>query len=153
MTATAGGSLVTLCARNDTEQDLHLTILSISEDRAVNIVWPRRNESERLVRRGEVVRLPVLVGPAADWGEPRPMVDRYLAFATVDAADFTAFSSAAPVWSASRGGAPVVPPFLACLLVPAATRGGPAPAADFGLGWCDLLLVPPPAVDGTAPSR
>jgi len=153
MTATAGGSLVTLCARNDSDRDLRLVILSVSEDRAVNVVWPRRGESDRILRRGEVVRVPVLVGPAADWDQPRPMVDRYLAFATVDAADFTAFTSAAPVWSVSRGGAAPVPAVLRQLLTPTATRGASTAAPDFGMAWCDLLLVPPPAVDGSPPAR
>ncbi len=153
LTATAGGSLVTLWAQNDADRDLRLTILSVSEDRAVNVVWPRRGESDRILRGGETVRLPVLVGPAADWDAGRPMVDRYLAIATVDVADFTAFTSAAPVWSASRGSELPVPSFLGQLLRQNATRGGEVAEPDFGLAWCDLLLVPPALVDGEPEAR
>lgn len=142
MSANDGGSLVTLVATNWSDRDLRITIVSLSEDRAVNIVWPRRSETDRIVRRGESVSVPVLVGPAVDWREGRPMVDRYLAFATTSPADFTAFRSDAPVWSASRGGGPAVPAFLGALLQGAVTRGdGPEVVSEFGIGWCDLLLT------------
>ena len=72
------------------------------------------------------------------------MVDRYIAIATREPADFTAFTSSALVWSATRGGPPRVPPFLASLLDTSPTRGGHDQGDDgFGLAWCDLHLSPP----------
>jgi hypothetical protein len=147
LTADDGGSLLTLRATNRADRSLRLSILSVGENREVNVVWPRRGQTDRVLRPGESVALPVLVGPAADWGEPRPMVDRYLAFGTVEPADFTPFTSAAPVWTAQRGAAPAVPGFLQRLLGAAPTRGGDASADGFGFGCCDLLLAPP-VVDG-----
>ena len=153
MSATVGGSLLTLRVRNRSDVDLRLTVLSLSEDRAVNIVWPPRNEWDRVLRAREAQAITVLVGPSIGWSEPRPMIDRYLAIATREPADFTAFTSDAPEWSATRGAPPAVPPFLRSLLAPAPTRGQDQPDADFGLACCDLHLSPPPAVDAAAVRR
>ena len=152
MTATTGGSLVTMRVTNRSDRALRVTVLSVSEDRAVNIVWPRRDEFDQVLRAGESQAVTVLVGPAVEWSEPRPMVDRYLAIATVDPADFRPFTSQAPVWSPSRGAPPALPGFLCGLLAP--TRGGEnAAAAAFGFAWCDLHLSAAPVVDDHARDR
>lgn len=154
LTDSGGGSLVTLRVHNRSELDLRVTVLSLSEDRAVHVVWPRRNEWDRVLRSGESQTLPVLVGPSPDWRLSRPMVDRYLAIATLEPADFLPFTSAAPIWSPQRGGRPV-PGFLQGLLAAGPVRGGGPPADDrHGLASCDLLLVPAdPAPPAALPRR
>lgn len=153
MSATSGGALLTLRVENGTDMDLRLTVLSLSEDRAVNIVWPPRDEPDRVLRAEQSQAVTVLVGPSADWPEGRPMIDRYLAIATREPADFRAFTSTAPVWSPTRGGPPAVPSFLKTLLAAERTRGSDDYEADFGLSWCDLQLSPPAAADATPVGR
>ncbi|MFT4513491.1 MAG: hypothetical protein ACI89X_003155 [Planctomycetota bacterium] len=154
MSPTAGGSLLTLYAKNNTDVDLRLTVLSLSEDRSVNIVWPPRNEFDRVLRARDAQPVTVVVGPSTEWRQSRPMVDRYVAILTKEPADFTAFTSSAPVWSATRGGPPVVPSFLQSLLATAPTRGAQDPTdTGFGLAWCDLHLSPPPEANAAEVGR
>ncbi|MBL9076790.1 MAG: caspase family protein [Planctomycetes bacterium] len=141
MSRTDGGSLLTLRATNLSPFDLRIVVLSVAENREVNVVWPPGGATDRVLRAGAAAAFPVLVGPATDWSEPRPMVDRYVAFGTVEPLDLASFTSAAPAWSAVRGGAPPLPSCLRRLLGASPMRGG-VEADEYAFGTCDLQLVP-----------
>jgi hypothetical protein len=136
----SGGGLLTLCVQNTSTGPLFVTVLSLQENREVNVVWPSKNERDALLRPGQEQRIPVLVGPSASWRRGRPMVDRYLAIGTASRADFSDFTSAAAEWQQKRG-SPQLPAFLDAAFAGSRTRGGGDDV--WGLAWLDLELLPP----------
>jgi hypothetical protein len=137
----ATGGLAQLVVHNASEQELHLAIVALSENREVHVLFGRENNN--VVRAGETVEKPVWLGPPPGWPQDQPMVDRYVAIATVRHADFTPFESEAP--ALTRGGADVqsLPPFLRDALGGGRTRGGELDKPAWGIGFCDVQIVVP----------
>lgn len=136
--APASGGLVFLEVTNDSDEDLHLAVLSVQEDRAVTLVFGKSDSN--VVRAGKTQRIRVQVGPSKTWTESRPMVDRYVAFATPRWVDFAVFERTAP--TTTRGGDDEGPSLFRLLNEGETTRGGDA-KKPWGLTWLDLELTPP----------
>jgi len=142
LTATDGGGLLTLTVTNAHAEALYVAVLSLQENREVNVIWPRPGETDNLLRPGAARSIPLLVGPTSDWQRERPMLDRYVAIATYEHADFTPFTSAAPEWQPTRGKEPAWPPFLLSAMSGTAKRGGGERAVSWGVAWFELELLP-----------
>jgi hypothetical protein len=137
-------SLAMLEIENRAPRPVHVSVLSASEDRLRNPIWPPEGEQDRVLEPGKRVRVPVNVVSNPDWRESRPMRDRYLVLATLEPADFTPFARE----ESTRGEAPAVhmPPILSLALEHAQTRGVHQANTDrSGWGLCvvDLLVDPP----------
>ncbi len=133
----SGGSLAAITVTNDEDQDLHVALLSLTEDREVNVVFGR--DTNNLVRAHGSERRLVLLGPGERWPTDRAMVDRYVVITTARHADFTPFESRP---TATRGGATTaeMPPFLRQAMGGALRGGGEGP---WGITSLDLHLVTP----------
>lgn len=149
-----GGALATFRVRNPGRTKYHVALLSVCEDRSVHLLWPTLEEPDNLLAPGASREVLATVGPSPDWREPRPMVDRYVAIATAEYADFVPFCSEATleVLLPDRGGDPCnLPPALALAHFSGSTRGAgiaaraasAEAATDFGVACLDLLLVAP----------
>lgn len=134
----SGGAIAVLELHNGTDEDLFVAVLSVQQNRVVNLVFGR--DQNNFVRRGETVRRRVLVGPAPDWRGASPMLDRYLAISTPRWADFAPFE-AAVAGAVTRG---ATAPALLDAVRPR-TRGDaePGDAEPWGISWHDLELLPP----------
>jgi len=142
------GAMVTLTVTNESAELLHIAVLSVAEDRAVNVIWGK--DSNNVLAGGSSQSMTVELGPDPKWQHDRPMVDRYVVIATPRFADFGPFESRAPVLT--RGGkleTGAMPPFLAGALTGATTRGGNEKAGPpaWGIQWLDLELVLPDRFD------
>jgi hypothetical protein len=139
--------MVTLTVTNDSTELLHIAVLSVAEDRAVNVIWGK--DSNNVVAGGRSESMTVELGPDPKWQHDRPMVDRYVVIATSRYADFSPFESRAP--ALTRGGkieTGAMPAFLAGALTGSTTRGGnEAGAPAWGIQWLDLELVLPDRFD------
>ncbi|MFN0008881.1 MAG: caspase domain-containing protein [Planctomycetota bacterium] len=136
-------SLAMLVVENKDSKPLHVSILSVSEDRERHAIWPREGEKDRVLPPGESVRVPVNVVVSPEWAEPRPMRDRYLVLATLEPADFTPLARE----RTTRGEAPAIrmPPILALALERPRTRGFPQASTNrsgYGLCVVDLHVEP-----------
>ncbi len=133
----SGGSLAAITVTNDENQDLHVALLSLTEDREVNVVFGR--DANNLVRAHDSERRFVLLGPGERWPADRAMIDRYLVITTARYADFTPFESRA---TTTRGGAvtAAMPPFLRQAMGGAVRGGGEGP---WGITSLDLHVVTP----------
>lgn len=152
MAADSGGALVSFVVRNPGAEPAYVVLLSVCEDRSVNVLWPEDGLRDNVLGPGKSKTIEVVVGPNAKWRLARPMVDRYVAIATPRHADFRAFCSAATLQdlAAGRGDADAgLPPALELALHGGTTRGESATARlrdreaaiDFGVAYVDLLLV------------
>lgn len=136
-------SLAMLVVENQDSQPLHVAILSVSEDRERHSMWPPEGEGDRVLAPGESVRVPVNVVASPEWGEPRPMRDRYLVLATLEPADFTPLARE----QTTRGEPPPIrmPAILALALERPRTRGISKASTDrssYGLCVVDLYVDP-----------
>jgi len=136
-------SLAMLVVENKDSKPLHVSILSVSEDRERHSIWPREGEKDRVLAPGESVRVPVNVVASPEWNEPRPMRDRYLVLATLEPADFTPLARE----RTTRGEAPALrmPAILALALERPRTRGVSQASTDrsgYGLCVVDLYVEP-----------
>lgn len=128
---------------NQNTQDLHLALLSVSENREMNVIT--QSEGDRLLAPGRKQTFRIWLGAptAATWSQPRPMRDRYLAIfskSPLDLQDFVARRNA------SDRGSDDVPGVLQQAMTRSATRGGGSISdADRGWGvqWVELLVQVP----------
>ncbi|HEU4417567.1 MAG TPA: caspase family protein [Planctomycetota bacterium] len=141
------GAMVTLTVTNESTELLHIAVLSVAEDRAVNVIWGR--DSNNVLAGGRSESMTVELGPNPKWPHDRPMVDRYLVIATPRYADFRPFESRAPEPTRGRLDTGAMPAFLAGALTGSTTRGGNEQAAPpaWGIQWLDLELVLPDRFD------
>lgn len=136
------GRYVEIVVTNRSDDDVYVTVLSVSENHDVNVIWGRDGDNQ--LAPGQSNPCLVEVGPDPSWRQDRPMVDRYVVIATPRRADFQAFESHASLDAAApkRGGDNPLPAFLAGALYGGATRGDPGPP-NWGVTWYDLALVLP----------
>lgn len=145
----SGGALAALSVTNDADVDLHVAIVSATEEREVNVVFGR--ERNNVVKAHETLRRLVVVGPGEHWPADRTMVDRYVVVATARYADFKPFAAKAVVL---RGGGDVeaLPPLLREAMGGARTRG-PQEPNPWGVACQDLHLVTTDAFPRTVRQR
>lgn len=137
----SSGGLLRLRVDNVGQEDLHVAIVSVAENREVNVVHGR--DESNVVRAGDHVSKCVWVGLHPDWPDDRPLVDRYVVVATSRFADFRAFESEAPRRDSGTRGANFMPPFLREAVGGARTRGPELEQPSWGIVFCDLQLVSP----------
>lgn len=135
------------------EDPVHLSILCVSADRTVSLVYPPPSQRhEGLIEPGipKKVRVEVFLNPG--WDEQKPLRDRYLAIATVGFADFSALqvgmqvaaSGAALAAAQKRSGGRPVPSILLEALQADTLRGGPLQGPEdwrFGIAAADVLVI------------
>ena len=136
-------SLAILVVLNTDTRPVHVAVLSVSEDRQRNAIWPQEGERDRVLEPGASVRVPVNVVSNPRWAADRPMRDRYLVLTTLEPADFTPLTRE----TLTRGEAPPVrmPGILALAMERPATRGLPRASTDrsaYGLRVVDLYVEP-----------
>jgi hypothetical protein len=140
------GAMVTLTVTNESTELLHIAVLSVAEDRAVNVIWGK--DPNNVLAGGRSESMTVELGPNPKWPHDRPMVDRYLVIATPRYADFSPFESRAPEHTRGKLETGAMPAFLAGALTGSTTRGGNEQAAPaWGIQWLDLELVLPDRFD------
>lgn len=133
------GSIALLQVENKSDEDLHIAVLSVQEDRRITPI--RGLHENNLLRAGQTMEIPVQVGPSPAWKSDRPMIDRYVVFATPRFVDFRVFATDIEV---TRGGSSEEPPNLFALLGAGdRTRGGDGARKPWGVTWIDLELVAP----------
>lgn len=130
------GGMAVLEVENKTEEDLFVAVLSVQEDRAITLV-AGKDRSNCLLRKGATQEILVQVGPSKAWTNERPMIDRYVVFATPRFADFQPFAQAAP--TTTRGGDDAGRSLLETLTRGEVTRGNEAPM-PWGITHLDLEL-------------
>ncbi len=126
------GDLIVLQATNSSDEDLHLALLSVQEDRTISILFGK--SSNNILRAGETRRQRILVGPPSDWPGDRPMRDRLIAVATAGHVDWSDYEQDAAT-VATRGDGGLGPsPFSR--LLGQATRG--SNDNPWGVAFVDL---------------
>jgi len=138
-------ALAILEVENRSDRGVHVAVLSVSEDRLRNLIWPAEGEKDRVLEPGASVRVPVNVVSNPAWKEPRPMRDRYLVLGTLEAADFTPLVRTESTTRSAQA-AVRMPPILALALERPETRGVRQASTDrsaFGLAVVDLFVDPP----------
>ncbi|HBF22709.1 MAG TPA: hypothetical protein DDW23_02725, partial [Planctomycetes bacterium] len=120
-------------------QAAHLTVLVVSENRDIDVIYPapgnRSNRFEPGENRIEHWRVKI-----DRWDLTRPMRDRYLIIATESWQDFHSLVQKGKVEKTRGGG---VPPILAQAFTKERTRGGPSTSPrnqGFGVMALDLQL-------------
>lgn len=134
-------SLAILSVESRESRPIHVAVLSISEDRQRHAIWPPAGETDHVLAPGESVRIPVNVTTDAGWSAGRPMRDRYLVVATVEAADLTPLSREARPTRGDRPALPM-PPLLSLALERPPTRGSSTDRSGFGIAVVDLYVDP-----------
>jgi hypothetical protein len=127
---------------------MHVTILCVSEDRTVELLYPREiGVRDNLVEPGVPFLWPIKVFETPIDGLGRPERDRILVLATQQVADFSQFvARSAPLEPpATRGAGERLPDALLDALTPCRTRGATAtaPGVDepFGVAALDMEVV------------
>ena len=142
-----GGAALELLVENPGSEPVHVTVLSVCEDRSVYIAWPAEGQRDNVLGPRDSRRFAFAIGPNRSWQPSRPMVDRYLAIATSKYADFHPFTSKAtlddlaPKRSGDGDRTGTLPPLLAVALAGQTTRG--ISATDYGVAYLDVLLPKP----------
>jgi len=146
--ADQGGALVRIAVTNRSGESLHVVILSVAENREINILMGR--DDNNVLGAGASVVKNVRVGRPPEWARERPLRDRYVAIATVRYADFR-FLEAAPVRGFAGDG---LPPLLRLGLIGTVAETpeqNPSTTAAWGIATCDLHVVTPEAFQRTEP--
>ena len=125
--------------RNRAPRDVFVALLSLGENRELNVVWPRRGEQDEVVRASGSKRVPVWLVSDDKWSPTRPMRERYLAIATERSHDYHDLIRP----SALRGGDDdaTLPVVLARAFQLRATRGGADRGGAWGVSFVDLLVA------------
>ncbi|MEQ1631869.1 MAG: caspase family protein [Planctomycetota bacterium] len=134
--AVDSGGMAVLEVENQSDEDLFVAVLSVQEDRAITLV-AGEDRSNCLLRKGATQEILVQVGPSKAWTRDRPMIDRYVVFATPRFADFRPFAQEAPATTRSAGDG--VRSLLETLTYGEVTRGNDAPM-PWGITHLDLEL-------------
>lgn len=148
------GARVVLTVTNHGTEPVNVAVLSVAEDRAVNVIWGR--DTNNVLAPGASRPLTVELGPNPEWRRERPMIDRYIAIATRRYADFTPFESRAEL-DVTRGSGDLptagLPAFLAGALGGETRGGGSGGAPAWGMQWLDLELVLPARFEAIEQAR
>jgi hypothetical protein len=133
---------VELKSGSETGEPYHVTVLCVSEDRSIQVLYPLPGARDNKKHPGEVLSFPFEVVVNDKWREKRPMRDRYLVIATRSYADFTSFTRE----SRLRGSPPdesSIPPLIAQAFRAHGMRGvAPVPTAgDFGIQAIDIFAA------------
>jgi hypothetical protein len=142
--------LAVLVVENTSPRDAYISVLSVSEDRGRNLIWPLGGQQDKVLPAGETQRISVNVTAHTDWNLARPMRDRYLVIATSEAADFQPMTRVATLRSgaADTASGARMPEMLSLALEKPPTRGVKLAKVD-GKGWgvvcVDLLVSRPDA--------
>lgn len=146
-TENTGGGLVKLVITNHSDEDLHVAVLSLCENREVNVVFGGDTRANNVIGAHKSQAKTIWLGPHPDWPADKAMVDRYVAVATSRYADFKPFESTATV-TARRGDNhdENLPPFLR--RASGKSRGAPKkPQQAWGIANLDLLVMRPQVFD------
>lgn len=141
------GGLVKLTVTNSNDEDLNIAIVSVGENREVNVIYGK--DVNNVVRARDRVTRFVWLGPGKGWPKGQAMVDRYVVVATPRFADFMPFESDAPVGPTRGDAGQNLPPFLRAALGGARTRGLEMEMPAWGIGFCDLQIVTPEVFEAT----
>lgn len=130
--------------RNVAPTPLFLSVLSVSEDRALEPILPLPGQLPVRLAPGESIAVPVGLELARSWPLERALRDRFVFLVT----ERELFLESSRAGAVLRSGAPA-PPLLDALFAPPPTRGAP-PTADrtpvplaergYDVAWFDLLL-------------
>lgn len=136
------GGLIRIQVRNASEEDLHVAIISVAENREIRVVYGR--DANNVVRAGGTFTKVVWVGLPQDWKERHPFVDRHVVVATPRYADFKPFESDAPLRAVRGSGeGSGLPPFLRAAMGGERVRGTELEKPAWGIAFCDLDVVTP----------
>lgn len=138
----SGGGLVKLVITNHSDDDLHIVVLSLCENREVNVVFGGNTRANNVIGAHKKQSKTVWLGPHPDWPADRSMIDRYVAIATSAHADFKPFESTAELTALRSGGDVSMPSFLQAALGGARTRGTDTTTKHpWGVAFLDLHVV------------
>lgn len=139
--------LAMLDIQNTTDSRQYISVVSLTEDRGRNVIWPQGEQRDRVLEKGAELPVPVSVVVNPIWKDERPMRDRYLVIATSEPADFKPIEENPTL----RGG-PVVaadskmPDLLKAAVEGPQTRGVKTIKPDYkgwGITTVDLLVERP----------
>jgi uncharacterized caspase-like protein len=136
-------NVVILKVTNPGPEPVHVTVISVAEDRSRNRIWPppQGGADEALVRPGEDLRVPVVVVFDPKWNLERHMRDRYLVLATADYPNISFKNQGSRLRGSSDRWNPVAELALAGERTRSAgSRSVPLDPADLGLRVIDLLV-------------
>jgi hypothetical protein len=135
-------------------EKMHVAVLSVTEDRAVNVLYPSpaTNRSNEVTRENPGIEVKFAVVLDQTWTEPRPMRDRFLVIATTRFADFSGLVRKGSLATIAReeravkrgrGDEEKLPEFLRQAIFGATTRGEAlgVGAESHGIAAVDLLVT------------
>jgi len=130
-----------LKVRNPYDIPLYGHVLSLSEDRLIEPIFPSQGNPPTQIQPGEEVETPIGILAPVTWSLDRPMRDRYVVIATKARADFSNFRSAPTMRSATPQ-----PLGILDLAFEASVLRGRRADVDpnaWGVTHLDLLVEPP----------
>ncbi|MBI5362466.1 MAG: hypothetical protein HZA53_04750, partial [Planctomycetes bacterium] len=134
--------LAMIDVENPGKVPLFVSVLSVTEARSCDAVWPGEGVRDQALGPGERVSVPVNVTLPARWPAERPMRDRYLFVATRTAVDLSPLATGAKLRSGSA-----LPGVLEAAVSAVRTRGARTvhvDGGDWGVSTLDLLVSPAP---------
>lgn len=134
---TSGGGCLTMTVHNDSNRTLYATVLSVTEERVIGIVWPENSSSAQTLAPGAKRSFGIVVGPSPTWPKDQVMVDRYVVIATEEPLDMQPYCTSDTPPALTRGEKASGPGFLKLQQ----TRGS-REATRWGVGTCDVHLLP-----------
>lgn len=132
--------LAMIRVRNPHDEDLHVAVISIAEDRTCHAIWPYPGARDNELAPGSARDIPVGLVVQETWPFERPMRDRYLVVATRSYFDPQVFEQD----SLTRGArADALPGLLELALNRGTTRGAePVDGSAWGVTTIELLVTP-----------
>lgn len=134
-----------LTVKNPYDVPLYAHVLSLSEDRRVEPIFPRHGDPPTQLQPGEEIERAIGVLAPETWHLDRPMRDRYVVIATKARSDFSSFRSAPTM----RSAAPQPSGILDMAFEASVLRGRRADVDPnaWGVTHLDLLVEPPLPVE------
>lgn len=126
-----------MTVHNDSNRTLYATVLSVTEERVIGIVWPENSSSAQTLAPGAKRSFGIVVGPSPTWPRDQVMVDRYVVIATEEPLDMQPYCTSDTPPARTRGEKASGPGFLKLQQ----TRGS-REATRWGVGTCDVHLLP-----------
>lgn len=133
----SGGGCLTLTVHNESDRTLYATVLSVTEERRIDIAMPENRATGLLLRPGEKRSFGIVVGPSPTWPAGQTMVDRFVVIATEEPLDMQPYCTDEPMPAGTRGQRSSGPAFPRLQQ----TRGS-REATRWGVGTCDVHLLP-----------
>lgn len=132
-----GGGCLTLTVHNQSDRTLYATVLSVTEERVIDIVIPEHRTTGLLLRPGDKRSFGIVVGPSPTWPAGQTLVDRYIVIATEEPLDMQPYCTTEAPPTRTRGQKGSGPAFPRLQQ----TRGA-REATRWGVGSCDVHLLP-----------